>query len=174
MIKLKNPTVDTSVYIHPSAVIIGDVIIERECGVYPHAVIRGDQNRIIIREGSNIQDCCVIHVDKENPVSIGKHVSIGHAAMVHGATIEDECLIGIHSIILNGAVIKRGSIIGANALVPSGTIIEENSLVIGTPGKVVKQDIKFRAQALKNADIYKHLSKQHQQGLYQQYNSIDK
>jgi len=174
MIKSKKPSVDASAFIHPSAVIIGDVIIERDCGVYPHAVIRGDQNRITILEGSNVQDCCVIHVDEQNPVSIGKNVSIGHAAMVHGATIEDECIIGIHSIILNGAVIKRGSIIGANALVPSGTIIEENSLVIGTPGKVVKQDIQLRSQALKNADIYKHLSKQHQQGTYQQYKSQEK
>jgi carbonic anhydrase/acetyltransferase-like protein (isoleucine patch superfamily) len=169
MIKIKKPSVDASAFIHPSSIIIGDVSIDKECGVYPHAVIRGDQNRISIKEGSNVQDCCVIHVDDQNPVSIGKHVSIGHAAMVHGATIEDECIIGIHSIILNGAVIKRGSIIGANALVPSGTVVDENSLVIGTPGKVVKQDIKYRTQALENAEIYKKLSKQHQQGLYQQY-----
>ena len=98
-----------SSFIAKSAVIIGDVTIGKNCGVFPHAVIRGDDNSIEIDDGSNVQDCCVIHVDTEHNTSIGKNVSIGHLAMIHGATIEDNCLIGIHSTVLNGAKIRSGS-----------------------------------------------------------------
>ncbi|MFH1101610.1 MAG: gamma carbonic anhydrase family protein [Methanobacteriota archaeon] len=163
------PTIHESTYIAPSAVIIGDVTIGKNCGVFPHAVIRGDQNTIKIDDDSNVQDCCVIHVDTEHSVSIGKSVSIGHAAMIHGATIEDECLIGIHSTVLNGAKIGRGSIIGANALVIADLQVPENSLVLGVPGKVVKQDQNFREMIRKNADIYKNLAMRHKQGLFSVY-----
>lgn len=165
----KTPTVDKTAYIHPTSVIIGDVVIGKECGVFPNAVIRGDQNRITISEGSNVQDCCVIHVDDQHPVFLGRNVSMGHGSMIHGATIEDDCIIGIHSVILNGAVVKKGSIIGANAVVTPGTIIPENSLVIGVPGKVVKQNEEYRAQAQKNAEIYQQLSKKHKQGQFKTY-----
>ena len=165
----KIPTVDKTAYIHETAVIIGDVTIGKECGVYPHAVIRGEENHITIDDGSNVQDCCVIHVNKDHPVVIGKNVSIGHAAMVHGATIEDACIIGIHSVILDGAIVKKGSIVGANAVVTPGTVVPENSLVIGVPGRVVKQNEKYRDQSLQNAEIYRRLSKQHKQGQYQTY-----
>ncbi len=163
------PVVDTSSYVHDTAVIIGDVVIGKECSVFPHAVIRGDQNHIAIDDGSNVQDCCVVHVNEEHPVHIGKHVSLGHASMVHGATIEDICIIGIHSVILDGAIVKKGSIIGANAVVTSGMIVPENSLVLGVPGKVVKQDEKYKIQALRNAMIYEQLTKQHKIGFFQRY-----
>ena len=165
----KIPTVDTTAYIHPTSVIIGDVVIGKECGIYPHAVIRGDENRITLSEGSNVQDCCIIHVNEQHPVYIGQNVSIGHGAMIHGATIEDDCIIGIHSVILDGAIVKRGSIIGANAVVTSGKTIPENSLVVGVPGKVLNQDESYRVQAQKNAEIYRHLSKQHKQGVFKEY-----
>jgi carbonic anhydrase/acetyltransferase-like protein (isoleucine patch superfamily) len=167
--KHNKPDIASSAYISDSAIIIGDVTIGPHCGIYPNAVIRGDENRIIIEEGSNIQDCCVIHVDETHQTHIGKQVSIGHMAMVHGATIEDNCLIGIHATVLNGAVIKKGSIIGANALVTSDTVIPENSLVLGVPGKAVKQDPSYQDQAIKNAEIYRQITKEYIQKKYPFY-----
>ena len=149
------PDIHKSCFIAKSAVIVGDVHIDKNCGVFPNAVIRGDENSIVIGEGSNVQDCSVIHVDADNKVKIGKNVSIGHSAMVHGATIEDNCLVGIHATILNGVVIGKGSIVGANALVTTGMNIPEDSLVLGIPGKIVKQDKNFTNIALDNANTYK-------------------
>lgn len=158
---ISKPNIHENAFVHPSATIIGDVTIGTQCSVFPKAVIRGDENHIVIGEGTNIQDCCVIHVNADHPTTIGDNVSLGHCAMVHGATIEKECIIGIHATILNGAVIKKGSIIGANALVTQESIIPENSLVLGIPGKIVKQDKNFRNQAQKNAEIYKQLAKEY-------------
>lgn len=158
-----------SSFVANSAVIIGDVTIGKNCGIYPHAVIRGDENTIDIGDGTNIQDCCVIHVDKDHRVKIGSYVSVGHAAMIHGATIADECLIGIHATILNGANIGNGSIIGANALVTEYMKVPKNSLVVGIPGKIVKQDESFIKEIIKNAETYKRLSFEYCQGKYPIY-----
>lgn len=155
------PEINDSAYIDTSAVIIGNVKIGKNCGVYPNTVIRGDENSVEIDEGSNVQDCCVIHVDEINKTKIGKNVSLGHAAVVHGATIEDECIIGMNSTVLNGAKIGKGSIIGANAIVTENKEIPENSLVIGVPGKVVKNSEKFREMGKKNSEKYKKLSLEH-------------
>jgi len=163
------PEIHNSSFIAKTAVIIGDVKIGENCGVFPNAVIRGDQNSIRIGDGSNVQDCCVIHTDKEHIVKIGKKVSIGHGAIVHGATIEDECLLGMNVTILNGAKIGRGSIIGANALVKIDMDVPENSLVIGIPGKIVKQDENFRDMTRRNAETYIKLSKKHIDGEYTTY-----
>ena len=155
------PEIDKTTFVDESAVIIGNVKIGKNCGIFPNAVIRGDQNSIHIGDGSNVQDCCVVHCDKIHSVKIGKNVSIGHCAMIHGATIKDDCLIGIHATILNGSIVGRGSIIGAGAVVKEGEIIPENSLVVGVPGKVIKQDPEYRKKAQKNAETYKRLSKSH-------------
>ena len=163
------PTIHKSSFIAPSAVIIGDATIGKNCGIYPHAVVRGDENSIEIGDGSNVQDCCVIHVNDKFPVKIGKNVSIGHLAMIHGATIEDECLIGINATVLNGAKIGSGSVIGANALVTAGMDIPKNSLVLGVPGKVIKQDKGLHEMILSNAEAYKKLSQEHLQGKYPVY-----
>jgi carbonic anhydrase/acetyltransferase-like protein (isoleucine patch superfamily) len=163
------PEIHKSCFIDKTAVIMGNVKIGKNCGVFPHAVIRGDENSIEIGEGSNIQDCCVIHVDKDHKAKIGKNVSMGHCAMIHGSTIGDDCLIGINSTILNGAKIGSGSIIGANALVTTYMEVPENSLVIGVPGKIVKQDINFRKQAKVNAEEYRRLSKEHKEKIHQIY-----
>ena len=157
----KKPTIHPTTYIDESSIIIGDVSIGKNCGVYPYAVIRGDENHIIIEDGSNIQDCCVLHVDYDHSIHIGKNVTIGHLAMIHGANIEDNCIIGIHATVLNGAVIKKGSIIGAHALVTSDTVIPENSLVVGIPGKVIKQDNAFEIEARRNAKDYQQLTEQY-------------
>ncbi len=160
------PKIHKSSFIAKNAVIIGNVIIGKNCGVYPCAVIRGDQNSIEIGDGSNIQDGCVIHCDEKNNVKIGKNVTIGHCAMIHGASIEDDCLIGIHATVLNGAKIRKESIIGANALVTVGMDVPENSLIMGVPGKIIKNDKKYKEKARLNAEIYKKLSKKHKQGQY--------
>ncbi len=150
-----------SSFIDKTAVIIGDVTIGMECGIYPGAVLRADQNSIEIGDGSNIQDNCVVHVNNKYSTKIGKNVSVGHCAMIHGATIEDNCLIGIHATVLNGAKIGEGSIVGANALVTEGKKIPKNSLVLGIPGKIVKKDKSFLNTTKENAEIYKKLSQKH-------------
>lgn len=160
-----------SSFIAPSAVIIGDVTIGKNCGVFPNAVIRGDENAIVIDEGSNIQDCCVIHTDAEHKVHIGKNVTIGHAAVVHGATISDDCLVGIHATVLNGARVGSGSIIGACGLVTENMVVPEHSLVLGIPGKVVKQDLSLVELIRKNAEEYQVLSLKHKQGSYPAYST---
>jgi carbonic anhydrase/acetyltransferase-like protein (isoleucine patch superfamily) len=165
------PVIDKTTFIHKTAVIIGKVRIGKNCGVFPNAVIRGDENTIFIDDGTNIQDGCVLHNDYDHIVEIGKNVSIGHLAMVHGAKIEDNCIIGINSTILNGAIIKKGSIIGANALVTSGSVIPKNSLVFGVPGKVIKQDESYEKQALQNAEDYKNLVKQYKNGKFLSYSN---
>jgi len=163
------PEIHNSSFVDETSVIIGDVKIGKNCGIFPFAVIRGDQNNITIGDGSNVQDCCVIHVNSEYKTTIGRNVSIGHCAMIHGATIEDDCLIGIHATVLNGAIIGRGSIVGANALVTSEMIVPENSLVLGVPGKVVKQNEEYRKQAVLNAETYQKISKEHKNGKHFRY-----
>jgi carbonic anhydrase/acetyltransferase-like protein (isoleucine patch superfamily) len=165
----KKPIIDQTTYVHPSASIIGDVTIGKHCGIFPQAVIRGDENSITIGNGSNVQDCCVVHVDEHHSVYVANNASLGHCAMIHGATIEEDCIIGINATILSGAVIKKGSIIGANALVTQDKIIPENSLVLGVPGKVIKQDEIYRKEGRKNAEIYQELTKQYLKDTYKEY-----
>ena len=167
------PEIHKSSFVAKTAVIIGDVKIGKNCGIFPNAVIRGDQNIIKIDDGSNVQDCCVIHTNKEYRVKIGKNVSIGHGAIIHGAIIEDNVIIGMNATVMNGCRIGNGSIIGANALVTEKKEIPENSLVLGVPGNIVKQDEKFKEIAFLNAETYKKLSKEHMNGKYLYYNNQD-
>ena len=142
-------------YIHESAVIIGDVTLGRDASVWPTAVLRGDNDSIVIGDESNVQDGAVIHVDPGKPVCVGNRVTIGHRAVIHGCTIEDDCLIGIGAIVLNFAVIGAGSVVGAGAVVLEHTVIPPNSLVLGVPAKVVKKvDDALRARAQDGAQIY--------------------
>lgn len=134
----QTPEVDPTAYIAPEAVVFGAVKLAAHTSVWPGAVLRGDINDIIVGEGSNIQDGAIIHLADDYACLIGKYVTVGHGAIVHACTVEDCCLIGMHTTILDGAVIGRGSIIGANALVTQGQIIPPGSMVLGSPGKVVK------------------------------------
>ena len=151
-------------YIAGSATIIGDVHIGQRCSVWEHAVIRGDLNRIHIEDGSNVQDCCVLHVSKNDAIYIGSGVSVGHCAMVHGARIEDNCIIGINATVLNGAHIEEGCIIGANAVVPPGKHLPVNSMAIGVPAKVVRQDTALLKDISDNAAEYRALAARYLQG----------
>ena len=131
------PRVHPSVFVDESAQVIGDVEIGEESGIWMAVVIRGDVHRIRIGRRTNVQDGTVVHVMKDtHPTTIGSHVTIGHAAIVHGCTIEDQCLIGMGAILLNGARVGTGSIVAAGTLIPEGVEIPPRSLVMGSPGKV--------------------------------------
>lgn len=132
------PKCHDSVFVAEGATIIGDVEIGEESSVWFHTVIRGDIHRIRIGRRTNVQDQCTLHVTRENPVAVGDEVTFGHGAVVHGCTIEDLCLIGIGSVVLDGAVVGRGSVIGAGAVVPPGTVVPPHSLVLGVPGRTVR------------------------------------
>lgn len=137
--KDKFPVYSDNIFVAEGAKVIGDVKLSDGVNIWFNAVLRGDENYIVIGENTNVQDNCTIHIGKDNPTIIGKHVTIGHGAIVHGCTIEDNCLIGMGATILDGAIIGKGSIVGANALVTGNTIIPPNSLVLGSPAKVVKE-----------------------------------
>ena len=126
-------------WIAPSAVVIGNVRLETNASVWWQAVLRGDNELITIGENSNIQDGCVLHTDPGYPLNIGRNVTVGHLAMLHGCTIGDNSLIGIGAVILNDAVVGENCLIGAKALVPEGKEIPANSLVMGAPAKVVRR-----------------------------------
>lgn len=136
---LKTKTeINGEVFIAPTATVVGNVSLQNEVSVWFGAVLRGDSDRISIGEQTNIQDNAVIHADPGDPCIIGKGCVIGHSAIVHGALLDDNVLIGMHATVLNRANIGRGSVIGANALVPAGMVIPPFSLVLGVPAKVVK------------------------------------
>jgi carbonic anhydrase/acetyltransferase-like protein (isoleucine patch superfamily) len=125
-------------FVASNATLRGEVHIGSEACILFGAILRGDCEPIRIGDQSNIQDLCCLHADPGFPCSVGKRVTVGHGAIVHGATVEDECLIGIRAVLLNGAIIGKGSIVAAGSLVPEGKVIPPNSLVMGTPAKVVR------------------------------------
>jgi len=133
-----SPVCHDSVFVAEGAMVIGDVEIGEGSSVCYHTVIRGDIHRIRIGQRTNVQDQCTLHVTRRDPLVVGDEVTIGHRAVVHGCTVEDLCLIGIGAVVLDGAVIGRGSVIGAGAVVPPGTAVPPHSLVLGVPGKVVR------------------------------------
>jgi carbonic anhydrase/acetyltransferase-like protein (isoleucine patch superfamily) len=158
----KDPTIDPTAYIAPGATLIGDVRIGPRASVWPGCVLRGDINFIEIGEATNVQDGTIIHLADNYPVRIGKFVTIGHAAVIHACTIEDECLIGMRATILDGAVIGRNSIIGAQALVTQGMIVPPGSLVLGVPGKIEKTlDAEEQAGIRKLAEKYIKVAEAH-------------
>ena len=128
-----------SCWIAASADVIGRVRLERNASIWFNAVLRGDNELISVGEGSNVQDGCVLHTDMGSPLTVGKHCTIGHKAMLHGCTIGDNTLVGIGSIILNNSVIGKNCLIGAHSLVSERKVIPDNSLVMGSPGKVVRE-----------------------------------
>ena len=134
----KKPVIAESAYVAAEAVVIGDVHLGEHISVWPGAVIRGDNEPITLDEGSNAQEGAVFHTDPGYPLTVGKHVTVGHQAMLHGCTVEDGCLIGIQAVVLNGAVIGAESLVGAGALVTEGKIFPPRSLIIGSPAKAVR------------------------------------
>ena len=158
---LKKPiSKGNDVFIAPNATVLGNVVLGNEVSIWFGAVLRGDNDLIQIGDRSNVQDNAVIHVDPNCPVIIGEECIVGHSAIIHGATIANNVLVGMHSTILNRASIGEFCIIGANALVTEGTQIPPYSLVMGTPAKVVKQITPEQVEKIKqNAQNYVSLSK---------------
>ena len=151
----RKPNIHEKTFIAPGAVVLGDVTVGEDVGIWYNATVRGDRNFVTIGGGSNIQDNAVVHVDEDFPVTIGRNVTIGHGAIIHGCTIEDNSLVGMGAIIMNGAHIGRNCIVAAGALVTQGTQVPDNSLILGNPAKV-KREITGEelAKNLKNAELY--------------------
>ena len=130
--------IHATAWIAPGAVVLGDVALGERASVWYGSVLRGDNDRIVIGAETNLQDGTIVHVDEGVPCIVGRRVGVGHRALLHGCTVEDECLIGMASTILNRAVIGTGSVVAAGALVPEGMQVPSGSLVMGVPGRVVR------------------------------------
>ncbi len=133
------PVVHPTAYVHPTAVLIGDVIIGPRCYVGPLASLRGDFGRIIMHEGANLQDCCVVHgfPDSETVIEVDGH--IGHSAVLHGCHIGKNAMVGMNAVIMDEAIIGEASIVGACSFVKAGSVIPPRSMVMGTPAKVIRE-----------------------------------
>ena len=153
-------------FIADNATVIGSVVLHQQASVWFNAVVRGDSEIITIGERANIQDAAVLHADPGFPLTLGKNVSVGHQAMLHGCAVGEGSLVGIGAIILNGAVIGRGCIIGAGAVIPEGKNYPDGVLVLGAPGKVMRElKPEEKEGLLENADIYVRRSKLYREKL---------
>lgn len=133
---MKTPDIHPSAFVAPGAVVRGEVHLAENSSVFYNAVLRGDRAPISIGEGTNIQDNCVVHVEYDLPVTVGKNVTVGHGAILHGCTVGDETLIGMGAIVLNGAQIGKSCLIGAGALVTQNAVIPDGCMAVGSPAKV--------------------------------------
>jgi carbonic anhydrase/acetyltransferase-like protein (isoleucine patch superfamily) len=160
-------SIDPTAFIHPLAFVCGDVTLGARVSVWPTAVVRGDTAPITIGDDSNVQDGTVVHVDHGVPCTIGARVAIGHRAIVHGATIEDDCLIGMGATLLNRVHVGSGSIVGAGAVCREGQVIPANSLVLGVPGRVVRQTTaEERERIRRTVASYLDLQERHAKGAF--------
>ncbi len=158
----RTPRTDAAAFIAENATLAGDVALAEGSSVWYGAVLRADTGRITIGAGSNVQDNAVLHTGPGLDVTVGRNVSIGHSAVVHGCTVGDNCLIGMHATILNGAVIGEGSLVAAGALVTEGAVIPAGSLVVGVPGKVLRAVSAEQAASVDaNGEEYRQLAKLH-------------
>ncbi|MBQ7840381.1 MAG: gamma carbonic anhydrase family protein [Lachnospiraceae bacterium] len=152
---IKTPHIHESAFIAPGVAVYGDVTVGADCSIWFNATVRAEGASISVGEGSNIQDNCVVHVDPGHAVELGRNVTIGHGAILHGCRIGDNTLVGMGAIILNDAVIGKNCIIGAGALVTQNTIVQDNCLLIGSPAKVKRKVTEQEVlHNLKNAQHY--------------------
>ena len=153
-------------YIAPGARVIGDVTLAEAAGIWFNAVVRGDNEPIVIGPGTNVQDGCVLHTDPGFPMTLGANVTVGHSAILHGCTVDDGTLIGMGAVVLNGARIGKGCLIGANALITEGKVIPDHSMVVGQPGRVIRPvDAALAAELRRAAEIYQERQRQYRGGL---------
>ena len=134
-----DPQLHETAWVADSATVIGNVRLHADASVWYGAVVRGDNEPIVIGIGTNVQENAVLHTDMGFPMTLGSYVTVGHQAMLHGCTVGDGSLIGIQAIVLNGAKIGRDCLIGAGALIPEGKVIPDRSVVVGSPGKIVRE-----------------------------------
>jgi carbonic anhydrase/acetyltransferase-like protein (isoleucine patch superfamily) len=161
------PSIDRTAFVHPDALVFGDVTLGARVSIWPTAVIRGDTGRIVIGDESNVQDGTIIHVDHGIPTTVGRRVAIGHRAIVHGSRVDDYCLIGMGAILLNGVVIESGSIVGAGAVCREGLQVPLNSLVLGVPGRIVRETTPAeRDRIARTVQSYLELQQAHRRGEY--------
>jgi len=158
----RSPVVDPTVWLAPNATVVGQVRVHARASVFYGAVVRGDMAEVVLGRGSNLQDNVVVHTDTDFPALIGLGVSVGHAAVVHGCTIENHCLIGMNATVLNGAVIGTGSLVAAGSVVLEGTIVPARSLVAGVPARVRRAITdEEHAHIVRNATTYEELAAGH-------------
>lgn len=151
----KSPLVEPSAWVAPNATVVGDVTLMKDASVWYTAVIRAEQARIVVGAGSNIQDGCIVHADPRLPVALGAKVSVGHRAVIHGCTVEDEVLIGMGAVILNGCHIHTGSVVAAGTVITEATQVPPNSLVVGVPGRIHRNTTEAeRSDIRANAEAY--------------------
>ncbi|MFF9059307.1 gamma carbonic anhydrase family protein [Streptomyces sp. NPDC014882] len=158
----REPKIDEEAFVSPTSSVVGDVTLAAGASVWYGAVLRGDVERISVGALSNVQDNCTLHADPGFPVTIGERVSVGHNAVVHGASVGDDCLIGMGATVLNGAVIGAGSLVAAQALVPQGMEVPPGSLVAGVPAKIRRPLTEEERQGVTlNGTLYADLAKAH-------------
>lgn len=154
-------------FIAPGAVVLGEVTLGRDSSIWYNTVVRGDMAPITIGEQTNIQDLSMVHVDEDMPCHIGSRVGVGHRAILHGCTVEDDCLIGMGAILLNRVRVGTGSVIGAGALLPEGLEIPPGSVVLGVPAKVVRPvDEELRQRTRETWEHYVAQAQRHREGTY--------
>lgn len=158
------PDVSDTAFVAPTATLVGDVVIGPGAGIFYGATVRADTTPIRVGAGSNLQDNVVVHADPGFPALIGERVSVGHGAVVHGCTVEDDCLIGMGATVMNGAVIGTGSLVAAGAVVLEGTVVPPRSLVAGVPAKVRRPLEDAEVDGVRaNAERYLEVSQEHRE-----------
>lgn len=158
----QEPVIDPTAFVAPTAVVLGEVTLAAGSSVWYHTVLRADGGPVVIGADSNIQDNCTVHVDPGSPVTIGERVSVGHNAVLHGCTVEDDVLVGMGATVLNGAYIGAGSLVAAQALVPQGMRVPPGSLVAGVPARVRRELTGEEREGIKlNAAVYLELANRH-------------
>ncbi len=162
--------ISETAYIAPGAVVVGDVEIGENVSIWYNAVVRGDTGHIVIGNNSNIQDNSVVHVNEKYGVHIGRNVSVGHSAVIHSATIDDNVLVGMGCVLMDNCHIGANSVVGAGSLVTAGKTFPPNSLIMGSPAKVVRELTQedVEAMVLFNADFYRACTKKNRDGLWDQ------
>lgn len=162
----RTPRLDPDAFTAPTAVVLGDVTMAAGSSVWYQAVLRGDSDVIAIGAQSNIQDNCTVHADPGFPVTVGERVTVGHNAVLHGCTVEDDVLVGMGATVLNGAHIGTGSLVAAHALVPQGMRVPPGSMVAGVPARVKRPLTPEEQEAVQlNAAVYVDLARQHREAL---------
>ena len=163
----RTPVVHPTAFIAPGAVVLGDVTLGPRSSVWYQSVLRGDMAPIVIGEATNLQDATIVHVDAGKPALIGARVGVGHRVILHACTVEDECLIGMGSILLNDVRIGTGSVVAAGAVVPEGMVVPPGSLVMGVPARVVRHvDDGLRARIRGTWEHYVEQAARHRSGAF--------
>ncbi len=162
--------IDPSAFIAPGAVVLGDVTLGRDSSIWYNSVVRGDMAPISIGDETNIQDLSVLHVDEGRPCVVGNRVGVGHRVILHGCTVEDQCLIGMGSVLLNGVSIGAGSVVGAGSLLTEGTVVPPGSVIMGVPARVVREvDDKLMERIRETWEHYVAQARRHAAGVVHRY-----